>query len=145
MPLDSPKGRVILVLLRICLLTVGGSCGANEGSSHAEPEPSSKEGFSLTRPKHIFNKNLLYLSTILYQDSQHWTIWLNDAMITPNQKPDRLVGVFESHIVLNLEGKEYILSPHQTLDPLLGKIYNGDHRDYKESDFLCSEGEDFDF
>ncbi|CAO5681696.1 MAG: hypothetical protein HEEMFOPI_00590 [Holosporales bacterium] len=120
----------------------------DQETSHKEQK---KEASKSLHPASI-NLHFFYLSSIVYCDKDHWTIWLNDEQISPHQKEhlDMDLVVFQDYIKINHKDSSksaYTLKPHQTIDLKAGKIYCGDVRERLEkidqkSSF--TEGEDFD-
>lgn len=69
-------------------------------------EPSTTDGvdeFGADKPAEIDNSlREISLSGILYTSKKDWTIWLNGQRVTPNSKPEEVVGikVFKDYIEL---------------------------------------------
>ncbi|MBP9753051.1 MAG: hypothetical protein KBD31_04505 [Proteobacteria bacterium] len=95
---------------------------------------------------------IFYLSTIVYCDKDHWTIWLNDEQITPSQAQHLNFNILVMPDCIKIkqidsEKEAYTLKPHQTIDLKTGRIFCGDIREKLDKDEKNQpiEGEDFDF
>jgi hypothetical protein len=152
MSMDSPKTRLIALcfLSHIFLYAEGLNLMEETIKQSAQkllkPEQEKKRE-AATEP-HIY-----YLSSIVYCDNDHWTIWLNDEQIVPVQKEHLSVDISVKSDSVSIKHKDtsdclYLLRPHQTINLKTGAIYSGDQREKLEKEeqkLHPTEGEDFDF
>ena len=151
MSMDSPKTRLIILCFLSHIFIYGEGLSLMEETIKQSaqklliPEQEKKE--SLVTP-HIY-----YLSSIIYCDKDHWTIWLNDEQIVPVQKEHLSINVVVKSDSISIKKKDnsdnsFILRPHQTINLKTGAVYSGDQREKLEKEeqkLHPTEGEDFDF
>lgn len=102
--------------------------------------------FSHTKDFYIY-----FLSSIVYFDDKHWTIWLNDEEILPQQIDHLNVDLVVHKMAIDIKRKGsedpfFELRPNQTICLKSKKICSGDAREkLKQEEIERVDGEDFDF
>ena len=150
MSMDSQKTRLMAVSFFLYALAYGENVSLMEEhiKQSAQNLIKSEQDKKKENPSH---PHLYYLSSIVYCDASHWTIWLNDEQIVPLQKEHLLIDILVNSDSVSIKQKDstkadVILHPHQTINLKNGRIYSGDHRDkIEKEEQKITEGEDFDF
>lgn len=77
-------------------------------------------------------KNDLYLSSLLYIDDDHWTVWVNEKPVRVGEEHDlhefTLISVNKDRVSIDYGGQLVELKPHQTYRPDERRVLNGDKR-----------------
>lgn len=72
----------------------------------------------------------IYLSSLIYIDDSHWTVWVNDEPLRATQGPHdlKIKSVKYNSLTFDHEGQTITLAPHQTYWPEENQIVTGDQR-----------------
>jgi hypothetical protein len=156
MPLDTPKKRlniytIIFTLVPLYLFTENVPLMENVLENAAIVLKNKEQKNNDEKKENGKDHSIYFLSSIVYFDENHWTIWLNDEKILPEQKKYLNIdlNVRKNAIEIKFKGDDkdyFLLMPNQTICLKNGKICSGDGREkFEKEEKENVEGENFDF
>ncbi len=101
-----------------------------QGSSSNIPAQKTALAGDLSHNTSAQKQPDIYLSSLIYIDDAHWTVWVNDEPLRATQGPHSLKVVTVKHnsLTFNHDGQTITLAPHQTYWPEENQIVTGDQR-----------------